>query len=264
MLELARYVGRRRTRAAIAVTGAFSGFALFYIALFPTFTEGLDGEIDKLLEAYPEAVSKAFGVQTLSSMEGYLASELYTFGWLLLVGLYFGYIGASLVADDVERNRIDIFLALPVSRARLVVEKFLSVLVALAGLTVVVPLVVYAGTVAVGHPIPATDLIVLHLLSVPYFLVCAGVGLVASVRFDRVSVAQRVALGVLAGLFFAESLLADTDFEIAGILGPSRYLDPNAVLLDSEYAVLDAVILFAGAVGLLALAVWLFQRKDVE
>lgn len=264
MLELARYEGRHRIKGAIAASGAFGGFALFYIALFPTFTEGFEGEVDQLLDAYPDAVSQAFGVQTLSSIEGYLASELYTFGWMLLVGLYFGYIGASLIADDVERERMDIFLALPVSRARLVVGKFLAVVVPLAALTVTVPIVVYGGTVAVDHPIAATDLIALHLLSIPYLLVCAGVGLVASVRFDRVSIAQRVALGVLAGLFFAESLLADTEVAVVGSVAPSRYLDPNAVFLYGEYAVLDAVVLLAGAAGLLTLGVWLFQRKDLE
>lgn len=264
MLELARYEGRHRIRGAIAAAAAFGGFALFYVVLFPTFSEGVGEDIDKILEAYPDSVSKAFGVQTLSTMEGYLASELYTFGWVLIVGLYFGYLGASLVAGDVEHDRMDLFLALPVSRARLLVEKSLSVLVPLAGLTVAIPAVVYAGTVAVDHPIAVSDLIALHLLSVPYFLVCAGVGLVCSVWFDRVGIAQRVAVGVLVGLFFAESLLAETDFEVVGIAGPSRYLDPNDVLRTSEYAVLDAGLLFVAAGVLLAVSVWLFREKDIE
>lgn len=264
MLELASYEGRNRIRGTLAAAGAFAGFGLFYVVLFPSFSEGLDEEIDTLLEAYPESLSKAFGVETLTSMEGYLASELYTFGWILIVGLYFGYIGASVVASDVERDRMDLFLALPVSRARVVVEKYLSLLVPLVGLTLVVPTVVFVSTAAVGHPVPAGDLVALHLLSVPYFLVCAGVGLLTSVWFDRVGIAQRVAVGVLAALFFAESLLADTSVEIVGVIGPSRYLDPNAVLLKSEYAVLDGAILLVAAVGLLAVSVWVFRGRDIE
>lgn len=263
MLDLARYEGRHRIRGTLAAAGAVGGFALFYVVLYPTFSEGID-DIDQLLEAYPDPVSKAFGVQTLASMEGFLASELYTFVWLLLVGLYFGYSGASLIAADVERERMELLLALPVSRARIILEKALSVLVPLAGLSIAVTVVVAAGAAAVDHPVAVADLVALHLLSVPYLLVCAGVGLVASVWFDRASIAQRVAVGVLAGLFFAESLLTETDFEAVGAVAPSRYLDPNAVLLDSEYAVFDAVVLLLAAAGLLALSVWLFRRKDIE
>jgi ABC-2 type transport system permease protein len=264
MLELARFEGRHRARGALGVTVAMAGFALLYVSIYPTFAESLGPDIDQLLAAYPDALSKAFGVQTLASIEGYLASELYTFGWLLVVGLYFGWAGASLVAADVERERMDMLLALPVSRARVVVEAYLSLLVPLVALTVVVPAVVVAGTAAVGYPVDAARVAAIHLLSVPYLLTCAGIGLVASVLFDRASLAQRAAVGVLAGLFFAESLVTDTDLAPLGLVAPSRYVDPNAVLIDGEYAALDGAVLAVAAVALVALAVGLFRRKDIE
>ena len=264
MLEIAGYEGRHRVRGTAIATVAISGFSLMYVVLFPTFAESLGGNIDELMAAYPEALLKAFGIQTLATMEGFLASELYTFVWMLLLGLYFAYSAAALVAGDVERERMDMLLSLPVSRARVVTEKFASLAVPLVALNVVVPLVIYVGTVAVDYPVDPLRLFVLHAFSIPYLLVFAGVGLVASVAFDRASVAQRVSLGGLAGLFFAESLLTDTDYEAVGLVSPSRYLDPNAVLIDGEYAVLDAALLTVVAVALVALAVVLFRRKDIE
>lgn len=264
MLEIARYEGRHRVRGTAVAAVAIAGFGLLYVVLYPTFAESLGGDIDELLAAYPEALQKAFGLRTLSSMEGFLASELYTFVWMLLFGLYFAYVGAALIAGDVERDRMDVLLSLPVSRARVVLEKFTSLLVPLAGVSVVVPVVIYVGTVAVDYAVDPLDLFVLHALSVPYFLVFAAVGLVASVVFDRAGLAQRASLGLLAGLFFAESILTGTDYEWVGVVSPTRYLDPNAVLLDGEYAVIDAGVLTVTAVALLALAVVLFRRKDIE
>jgi ABC-2 type transport system permease protein len=264
MLDLARYEGRHRVRGTVVTTVALGAFALFYVVLFPTFAESFGSELDTLLEAYPDAILKAFGVQSLTTIEGFLASELYTFAWMLLVGLYFAYSAASLIAADVERERMDMLLSLPVSRARVVVEKFASLAVPLAGLSVVIPAVVIAGSAGVGYPVDAVDVATLHLLSIPYLLVCAGIGLVASVAFDRASVAQRVSLGLLAGLFFAESLLTDTDYEVAGVVSPSRYLDPNAVLIDGEYAVVDGLVLLVAAGALVAVAVLWFRRKDIE
>lgn len=264
VLEIARYEGRKRTRGAAVVTAAISGFALFYVVLYPTFADALGEDIDRILEAYPDALMDSFGVKTLSSIEGFLASELYTFAWLLLVGLYFAYTAASLVADDVERERMDLLLSLPVSRGRVVVEKYASLFVPLFALSVAVPTVVYVGAAAVDHPVSAVDLVALHLLSAPYLLVCAGVGLLASVQFDRASVAQRVALGVLAALFFAESLLSGTDVAWMGAIAPSRYVDPNAVLLESQYAALDSLLLLVGTLAFVAASVLRFLRKDIE
>ncbi|WP_049929932.1 ABC transporter permease subunit [Halosimplex carlsbadense] len=264
MLELARYEGRHRVRGAAAATAALGGFALLYIFVYPTFAESLGADIDQLLEAYPEALSKAFGVQSLASMEGYLASELYTFGWLLIVGIYFAYAGASLIAADVERERMDMLLSLPVSRARVVLEAFASLAVPLVALSTVVPVVVVVATEIVGYPVPAVDVAAIHLLSVPYLTACAGIGLVTSVVFDRAGIAQRVAAGVLVGLFFAESLVTDTDFEAVGVVSPTRYLDPNAVLRESEYAIGDAAVLAVATLALVAVAVAIFRRKDVE
>ena len=264
MLELARYEGRHRVRGAAVASAAITGFALLYIFVYPTFAESMGSDIDELLEAYPDLLSKAFGVQTLASMEGYLASELYTFGWALVVGIYFAYAGASLVAADVERERMDMLLSLPVSRARVVVEKFAGLLVPLTALNVAVPVVVVAGTAAVGYPVDALDVVVLHLLSVPYLLTCAGIGLVASVVFDRAGLAQRGAAGLLVGLFFGEAVVLGTDAEPLGRLSPTWYLDANAVLLDSDYSPVNALVLAAAAAALVALAVWLFRRKDIE
>jgi len=264
MLEIARFEGRHRVRGAAAATAAFSGFALFYIFIYPAIAESMGADLDRLLEAYPEALSKAFGIQSLATMEGYLASELYTFGWMLIVGIYFAYAAASLIAADVERERMDMLLSLPVSRARVVLEQFASLAVPLVALSTVVPVMVLVGTTLVDFPIPVTDVVALHLLSIPYLTTCAGIGLVASVVFDRASLAQRAAAGVVAGLFFAESLLLGTDFGAAGAISPSRYVDPNAVLRESEYAVADGAVLVVATLALAALAVVLFRRKDLE
>ena len=230
--------------------------------MFPSMAASID--LDALLAAYPEALMKTFGVQTLATIEGFLASELYTFAWMLLVGLYFAYGAAGMIADDVEHGRLDLLLSLPVSRARLAGEKFLSLLTPLVVVSIVMPTVVYVATVLIDEPIALADLAALHLLSIPYLLTCAGIGFLASVLFDRTSIAQRVALGVLFALFLVESLVTGTDFEWIGAISPTRYIDPNAVLLNSEYDVVGGVILLAAAVVLVGVALAWFQRKDVN
>lgn len=264
MLELTAYEGKKRGKGAAALAVLFAVLATMYIGTFPSVVEGMPpGTFDEMVSSYPDAMVEALNLQSLMTIEGYLASQLYTVGWILLAGLYFGYAGAGLIADDVDRGRMDILMFLPISRARLVAEKFASLLVPLVAINVITPLVVYVSAEVVGYPVNALNVAMLHLLSVPYLLCCAAIGLVFSVLVDRASIAQRGALGVLFGLFLLESVVIGTDFEVVGNLAPMHYLDPTAILLNGEYDPVAAGILLAATIVLVVASQAWFTRKDI-
>jgi ABC-2 type transport system permease protein len=179
------------------------------------------------------------------------------------MGLYMAYAGGGAVAGDVESGRLDLVLATPVSRSRLVVETYLSLLVPIVTLNAVTPLVVFGATVGIDEPIAFADVVAVHLLSVPYLLVCAGIGLVLSVAVHRADAAQRGGIAVVFLLFVLDSVTADTDFEWLGAVSPTRYYDPTEILVDSTYDVEGALVLVVAAFALLAVARWVFLRRDV-
>lgn len=261
MLEIASYEGRKRLRPSVYLSIGMSALALMVIWAFPSFRDAMD--VDEILEAYPEAMLRLFRIEEMSTLEGFLAAEFYTFGWVILLSLYFAYSTASVVADDVDRGRMDTLLAMPVSRPRVAAEKFLAVGVPIVVVNAAVAPVVLAGSYLIDEPLAAVDLVALHLLAIPFLYACAGIGLLASVVFDRASVAQRVAIGVTFALYLAESLLTDTEYEELGAVAPMRYFDPNSVLIDGSYDLLGAAVLVAATLGLLvASQVW-FARRDV-
>ena len=263
MVELARYEGRNRVRGSLYLATAMSVLAVIVIWIYPSFADSFDDVDEQLLAAYPDEVIQLFDVQTMASLEGFLAFELYVFGWTILLGLYLAYLAAGTIADDVERGRMDVLLAMPISRARTVTEKFAALAVPIVVVNVVTPVVVYVTAGLVGEPIPAADVAAVHLLSIPYLFACAGIGLLASVVADRTSIAQRAALGITFGLFMLESLLVGTDYEDVGVIAPMRYYDPNEILLESTYDLLSAGLLIAMTLALLAASVGWFRRRDV-
>jgi ABC-2 type transport system permease protein len=261
MFEFSRYYGRRRVKGSAALTAGLAILTGLYIYLFPSISSSID--LDAYIQSMPPALRAAFGIQSLNSIEGFLAAELYAFGWVLLLGLYLAYAAASLVADDVEDGRMDMLLALPVSRSKVLLEKFSSLLVPIAVANVVLPVFVYFGVVAIGETLSVADLAMVHLLSVPYLLTTAAIGLVASVIFDRTSLAQRAAMGTVFGLFLVDSVVTNTEFAVLGALSPTRYYDPAAVLVESQWDVTGALLLLIAALALLLLGRTLFQRKDI-
>ena len=261
MLEFARYYGRRRVRGSVALAAGLAALTSLYVYMFPSISEGID--LDAYVQSMPPALRSAFGIQALGSIEGFLAAELYSFGIVLLMGLYLAYTAAAVIADDVEDERMDMLLALPVTRSKILVEKFAALVVPIAAVNVVLPVVVYAGVLAIGESLSVADLLMAHALSVPYLLATASVGLLASVWFDRTGLAQRAAMGIVFGLFLVDSVVTDTEFAALGALSPTRYYDPAAILVQSEYDLLGAVLLLAAAAVLVGVSRAYFKRKDI-
>lgn len=261
MFEFLRYEGRKRRRGSVYLTLSMSALAVFAIWAFQSFAEVEN--IDELVEAYPEPLVKAFDIRTLATIEGFLSVELYVFGWVILLGLYLAYSAAGVIADDVDRGRMDTLLAMPVSRERIVGEKFAALAVPILLINAVTPVVVLVSTAAIGESIAVADVVVLHLFAIPYLSACAGIGLVASVVFDRASIAQRVALGVTFGLYLVESLVPGTSLEPVGALAPMRYFDPSAILLDGSYDVVGAGILVGMTLFFLVASQAWFRRVDL-
>ena len=261
MFEFTRYDAAKRVRGSVYLSVGLSLLAAFAVWAYPSYSEAMD--MAQLREAFPEPMIQAFNIQTMASLEGFLAVELYMFGWIILLGLYMAYSAASIVADDIDRGRMDTLLSMPVSRPRLAIERFAALGVPILLVNVVTPVVVIVSADLIGESLSAVDVVALHLLSIPYLFACAGIGLLASVAFDRASIAQRVALGVTFGIYLIESLLRGTEYEALGTVAPMRYFDPNEVLLDGTYDLVGAAVLIGMTAALLVVSQVIFVRRDI-
>ncbi len=225
---------------------------------------GIQEEMDVLEEAFPSYMFDLFGIEELHTIEGFIAAEIYSFFWVLLVAIYFAYVGAGLIAGDVQNRKMDLTLSNPVSRESVVLQKVAALWVPLVALNVGVPVIVYVGALVVGESFNPVALAMVHLLSVPYLLVCAGIGLVISVLVDRVRTARAAALSLVFVLWLIDAVSrVDPDFEWIGDFTPSQYYDETAILVREEYAFLDAGVLLVAFFVLLGLALLIFTRQDI-
>jgi ABC-2 type transport system permease protein len=262
VLAVARYEAGTRARGALVLLGLLVALATLDLAFFPSMTEsGVD--LDAYFESLPPAMQEAFGGAGLGTIEGFLVAEFYQFAWVLALGMYLAYRAGGLLAGDVERDRMDLLLAAPVSRRSVVLGKFLSLVPVVVLLNAVVPVVVYVGVGLVGESISAADLAAVHLLSIPYLLACAALGLLLSAVASRADPARRAGMGLVFAMYLLESVTARTDYESVGALTLQRYYDTAPVLTEGEYDLAGAAVLLAVTAVLLALAAWWFGRRDL-
>lgn len=262
MLETVRYEAERGRFGALVVSAGLAGFAGMFLLIAPGMIETIDWE--SFLDVYPAPLVESFGLQYLGTMAGIMAAEVYKFGWVVVLGLYLAYSMAGTIAGDVETDRMDLLLAGPVSRTRLLAEKYASIALPIVLANVLVALVVYGGARFVGHPLAAERVVMVHALSLPYLTCVAALGLLLSVVVDRRVVAEAAALGGIVGMFILDSMLRGTDAEVLGAFTPMRYYDPISVLALGQYDYEGAAILLGATAVLLLAAQQLFVRGDVE
>jgi ABC-2 type transport system permease protein len=262
MLETTRYEARRRVRGTLALAVLLGAFALLVITIYPTIAES-SADIDALIESLPESFREGFGAETYTTVEGFVAAELYNSVWVLLLGLYMAYAAAGTLADDIDTGRLYLVLSAPVARKRIALEKFLSLGLPIGVLNLTMPLVVFGGTIAIGYPLDPYYLLVVHVLSIPYFLVCSGIGMVLSVALSRGDTAQRSAIAIVFLLFLLDSVTLGTDYEWLGVVSPTRYVDPTEVLLHETVDLVDPLLLLLVAFGLVFCSLVWFERRDL-
>ncbi|WGI17361.1 ABC transporter permease subunit [Methanonatronarchaeum sp. AMET-Sl] len=260
MTAILRIESRKLVRSSAVLIGVFAVLSTMYLSIYPEFKE----EAEELMEAFPDFIFDMFGLEAIHTIEGFLAAEVYAFFWILLVGLYFAYISAGFVSKDIEERKMDLTLSNPVTRESVILQKVGALWVPLLLLNGGVILFLYIGTYLIDETLDITSLVMVHLLSIPYLLVCAVIGLVTSIVIKKVRTSQVWAIGIVFILWLIESISNITvDYDWIGYVSPSNYYDPTQILVNQEYAFLDAGILLIVFVILLILSIILFKDRDI-
>ncbi|MFB6204378.1 MAG: ABC transporter permease [Candidatus Nanohaloarchaea archaeon] len=262
MFEIARFEMERQRTAALTISIGLAVYAMLFLAIGPEMVAEID--MSQYVQALPEGFTRAFGLEAMTGFAGLMAAELYQFGWVILLGLYSAYAAGRLVSREVERGRMDLLLSNPVSRTRLLIEKYLSLFQTFLMVNLVVGVTVYFGSMIVDESLAFSNVAMVHLLSIPYFLATASIGLLFSTLFSREDLSRRSAIGVVFGLFMVETLVAGTDYAFLGKLSPTWYYDPTEILVHGSYDLAGAGILLGVAMVLVAASVLYFREKDLE
>jgi ABC-2 type transport system permease protein len=201
------------TRALLWWSLGLVGLAAMMVAVYPTVRDNPD--LNKLVESYPDAL-KAFiafgGSVDYASGAGYLGSELFSFMVPLLLMVAAIGAGARATAGEEERGTLDLLLANPISRRRLLLEKLGALVAEIAVLALVLWLALLVGDEIVGMDVSAA-----HLAAAT-----ASAGLLA-IAFGAIATLagalrghRGVAIGVSAALavasYLVNSLAALVDF----------------------------------------------------
>ena len=237
------------------------GLTLVTVATYPAVRD-MPG-LEDLLEGLPEALLALIGESDLVSPEGYLNSQL--FGAIVpILFLFYGVAaGAGAIAGEEENRTLDLLLANPVSRTRVLLEKALAMIIGVALLGVILWLATYLPAVAVNMDLDPMRLaaVIGSACLFGFFMGAFALMVGAATGSRGLSIGLGAALGVAAYLVNSLAPLVDA-LESLQKLSPFFYYyeaDPLRNGLDPVHA----AVLGVGGLVFVVIAVFGFRRRDV-
>ncbi len=235
------------------------------VGFYPTI-EGIEG-LQELVDQYPDSLMAMFGASDLagfSTPAGYLNAELFGFMMPMLIAVFAVGRGSGAVAGEERSGTIELLLSQPVSRGRLLLEKYASMTVSVAQLASFTWVVLAVGSRVVGMDIGVVRLaemcLSLALLGLAFGSVSFAVGAVTGRHGLSVAVGASVVAGgwVLNTLSLVSELMEPTRW-----LSLMHYYNGDSPLLYGLNPAHAGVMLVVALVCLGA-AYAGFQRRDIR
>jgi ABC-2 type transport system permease protein len=260
-----RTIANRRTGLIVYCASGMLLLVMFF-AVFPSLKNQFN-DYKQLIEAYPEAMMKAFRIdaESYGTLEGFLAGEQFSMTWPIMLMFFVVSFAGSTIAGEIERGTMGLLLSQPITRTRLFFTKYLAGLTQLALFTLC--------TIPVGIPLarlfglePASpNYWALTLLAFLFGWAAMSLTFFLSALFSE----RGKVYGIIGGLFvlmYVLNILAALkenlkDFQYLSFF---YYFDSNAALIKNTISTTSVVVFGATIVVTTILAAWWFQKRDVS
>ncbi len=252
-----------RYRGQILGWGLSVGLLAVYMMPFYNTLVEQRQTLENLLASYPPELMAFFGdVGTMFTPEGYLTVELLSYLPLLL-GIFAVLAGSGLLASDEENGTLDLILAHPISRTALYLGRLLAFLVATVLILGLIWLGLIIGRTWSEIELGPVELALPFVSALAVVLVFGALAVLLSFVLPARRLAAMVAGMLLVASFFITSLARiNDDLQALNRFSPLRYYQAGDAVHGLNGAWLAGLL--GVALVMLALAWWLFQRRDIR
>jgi ABC-2 type transport system permease protein len=263
MTVIARKELRDQRRGLLGWGGGLAAMVLMYSAFWPSVRDNA-GEFESYLRNLPDALRNIIGELSLATPVGYLQSEMFSFLGPALILVFAIGTGARSIAGEEEQRTMDLIAAAPISRRRIVVEKFMAMSATAIGIGAILWLALItigrAFALEVSPANVAAATLQLALLGIAFGAIAQLLG----AWLGRRSLAIAVASGLAVATFLLDAFApAVEELAWAAKLTPFYYYGESVPLRDGLPVGHALVLMGVAAVGLL-LSILAFDRRDIH
>lgn len=265
MKSLIKWTIWQRKVSAIWWMIGLGSFNFINLIFYPAFRDQSE-ELNKSLDQLPEAAKQLFaGSGDFVSPVGYLNAQIFYFLMPLLLSVLAITLGSSLIAKEERDGTIELILARPVSRAKLLLGKAISGILILGAVTLVGLVVIIVTAKFVDLAVPISSM---ALATLAAFIIALSTGAVAftltMIGRSGKSLSIGVATGIALGGYVISSLASTaTWLKAPSKLFPFHYYRSEEILrgtLNAKYLLYPLAIIV-----ICAILSWVsFWRRDLS
>lgn len=245
-------------------TFGFIGFAALMASFYPAMHQ--DGALDDLMSNMPKAFEGLIGdLAYLKDFPSYLASQLFDIRLPLVAGIMAIILGQALSTSEEDRGELRTLLALPISRTKLLLQKWFA-LVVITGATVVgLGVGIYATVPFIAGAALSGDVFIrlafmTWLLMVTYGTVAFAVGMFTGSKGFATAISTLVIIGSFILSTFGQAVDWLGSYEKFSLL----YYFPAVDIARTGIVFKDVAVLVAVIVAALILAIIGFRKRDIK
>lgn len=239
-----------------------STLVIVMLWVYPSIASSNAG-LDQISAAFPPEFQEMFRMNDYTSPAGYLSAELFSFMIpLIFVAMGVSW-GASVIADEEEHGTADILYSLPIPRWRILLVKWIAVMLAVLAIGVI-----FWATLVIGAPVAGMSLGLTPLTAASLGTALVGC-LFGSLAFllgaitggKAMTLGLTIVLALAAFLVYMLAPLVDVFARIEN-LSPFQWAYGNQPLwngFDAGHLALIAAITFAFLTAALAV----YRRRDI-
>ena len=232
---------------------------------WPTIERDAD-TFTQLFESLPKGLISLFGSEELSSAltaAGFLNSRIYSGVGALVVSLFAVSMGTQSIAGEEDKRTMDLLLAQPIARSRIVLDGFFAMVIMTTGLVLGIWGVLLMFDPFVDFGLPAQGLIAANVGLILLALTFGSLSLSIGALTGRRSLSFGVGAGTIFATFFINGL-APLISQLAWTQrGTPFYWILVVRPLEHGFG-WQFLILVGITIGLVVLAIWGFERRDVS
>jgi ABC-2 type transport system permease protein len=227
------------------------------------------GALNRMAEAVkgmPEPLRSLYIADaSVTTVEGWVRAFCWG-GWLVIPFLvYTALLVAGMITREMDRHTMEFLLSLPIARWQVVLSRWIGLALATAVLQAAHFLGVVTGVAAVGGTMDLGRWLVADLNGWLLVLAVGSILLALSILIDDYGRGVGAILGVALGLYFFQAAAEQAGGIMKSVRDvlPLAFYNPWPIVSQRVTPWGDMVVLTGMTLAALALAIWLFQRKQV-
>ena len=249
---------QRRTLIGWAI--GFAIVSLIYGGFYPF---AATPEYAELIESMPPGLADAFGWDEIASAHGYMGSTVFgILGPVLALVMAIG-LGARAIAGSEEDGSLELLIAHPVSRTRVVLQKTAALGIAVLGAGVVVFLAILAIRGPIDLELPISHIAAASFNLALFGLVFGTVAILVGAITGRKGLAVGATAGIAVIAFLANGLAPQVD-ALAWMqnISPFHWANGSDTLRDGLDPLMSLLLAGVSALAVVG-ATFAFDRRDV-